>query len=201
MIKVKLFAWAVSPLLLLSLISPPVALAQNNSPSKGTSGTLSGSNPTAGSQTAISVPVTVTAPGAGGFQPVTAVITIVPGTGGAPPTVTVPTTIQTAVNTAGTNAVVTFSTGSLTQTQVATLVSATPTIVASLGGDVPGTITVSTTQGNNTTSSAQATTLGDAATLMTTAVANAPSNGIVVLEVNDITVRISPSNRSNLNSQ
>lgn len=201
MIKVKLFAWAVSPLLLLSLISSPIALAQNNPPSKGPAAFPSGNAPTAGSQTAISVPVTVTAPGLGGFQPVSGVITIVPGTNGAPPTITIPAAIQTALNTAGTNAVVTFSTGSLTQTQVATLVSATPTIVASLGGDVPGTITVSTTQGNNTTSTATAATLGDAATLMTTAVANAPSNGIVVLEVNDITVRISPSNRGNLNSQ
>lgn len=197
MIKVNLFAWAVSPLLLLSLISSPVALAQ--SPSKGTAGTGSGSNPTGGSQTAISVPVT--APGAGGFQPVTGVITIVPGTSGAPPTITVPAAIQTAVNTAGASAVITLSTGSLTQVQLSTLVSATPTIVVSLGGDVQGGITVSTTQGNNTTSTATATTLGEAGSLMTTAVANAPSNGIVVLEVNDITVRLSPSNRANLNSQ
>jgi len=198
MIKVSLFAWAVSPLLLLTLISSPVTLAQNT-PSKGTAGSVSGSNPTGGSQTAISVPVTVTAPGAGGFQPVTGVITIVPGTGGAAPTITVPAAVQTAVNTAGASAVITLSTGSLTQVQLSTLVSATPTIVVSLGGDVPG--TVSTTQGNNTTSTATAATLGEAASLMTTAVANAPSNGIVVLEVNDITVRLSPSNRANLNSQ
>jgi hypothetical protein len=200
MIKVSLFAWAVSPLLLLTLISSPVTLAQNT-PSKGTAGSVSGSNPTGGSQTAISVPVTVTAPGAGGFQPVTGVITIVPGTGGAAPTITVPAAVQTAVNTAGASAVITLSTGSLTQVQLSTLVSATPTIVVSLGGDVPGTVTVSTTQGNNTTSTATAATLGEAASLMTTAVANAPSNGIVVLEVNDITVRLSPSNRANLNSQ
>jgi hypothetical protein len=199
MIKVNLFAWAVSPLLLLSLISSPVALAQ--SPSKGTAGTGSGSNPTAGSQTAISVPVTVTAPGAGGFQPVTGVITIVPGTSGAPPTITVPAAIQTAVNTAGASAVITLSTGSLTQQQLATLVSATPTIVASLGGDVPGTITISTTQDDNTTSTVTAATLGEAASLMTTAVADAPANGIVVLEIGDVTVRLSPSNRTNLNSQ
>lgn len=201
MIKVKLFAWAVSPLLLLSLISPPFALAQNNSPSKGTAGTISGSNPTAGSQTAISVPFTVTAPGAGGLQPVTGVITIVPGTSGAAPTITVPAAIQTAVNTAGASAVVTLSAGSLTQQQLATLVSATPTIVASLGGDVQGGITVSTTQDNNTISTATATTLGEAGSLITTAVANTPANGIVVLEIGDITVRISPSNRTNLNLQ
>jgi hypothetical protein len=129
------------------------------------------------------------------------VITIVPGTGGAAPTITVPAAIQTAVNTAGASAVITLSTGSLTQVQLSTLVSATPTIVASLGGDVQGGITVSTTQGNNTTSTATATTLGEAGSLMTTAVANAPANGIVVLEIGDVTVRISPSNRTNLNLQ
>jgi len=197
MIKVNLFAWTVSPLVLLSLISSPVTLAQ----SQGPAGFPSGNTPTAGSQTAISVPVTVTAPGAGGFQPVTGVITIVPGANGAPPTITVPAAIQTAVNTTGASAVITLSTGSLTQVQLSTLVSATPTIVASLGGEVQGGITVSTTQGNNTTSTATAATLGEAASLMTTAVANAPSNGIVVLEIGDITVRLSPSNRTNLNSQ
>ncbi len=196
MIKVNLFAWTVSPLVLLSLISSPVTLAQ----SQGPAGFPSGNTPTAGSQTPISVPVTVSTPG--GFQTAVAgVITIVPGTNAAPPTITVPAAIQTAVNTAGASAVITLSTGSLTQVQLSTLVSATPTIVASLGGDVPGTITISTTQDNNTTSAATAATLGEAASLMTTAVANAPANGIVVLEVNDITVRISPSNRTNLNLQ
>lgn len=196
MIKVNLFAWTVSPLVLLSLISSPVTLAQ----SQGPAGFPSGNTPTAGSQTPISVPVTVSTPG--GFQTAVAgVITIVPGTNAAPPTITVPAAIQTAVNTAGASAVITLSTGSLTQVQLSTLVSATPTIVASLGGDVPGTITISTTQDNNTTSAATAATLGEAASLMTTAVANAPANGIVVLEVNDITVRISPSNRANLNLQ
>jgi hypothetical protein len=129
------------------------------------------------------------------------VVTIVPGTNGAPPTITIPPVIQTAVNTAGASAIITLSTGSLTQQQLATLVSATPTIVASLGGEVTGTITISTTQDNNTTSAVTAATLGEAASLMTTAVANAPANGIVVLEIGDVTVRISPSNRTNLNLQ
>jgi hypothetical protein len=198
MIKVNLFAWTVSPLLLLSLMSSPVTLAQNT-PSKGPAGFPSGNAPTAGSQTPISVPVTVSTPG--GFQPVIDVVTIVPGTNGAPPTITIPPAIQTAVNTAGASAIITLSTGSLTQQQLATLVSATPTIVASLGGDVPGTITISTTQDDNTTSTVTAATLGEAASLMTTAVANAPANGIVVLEIGDVTVRISPSNRTNLNLQ
>jgi hypothetical protein len=129
------------------------------------------------------------------------VVTIVPGTNGAPPTITIPPVIQTAVNTAGASAIITLSTGSLTQQQLATLVSATPTIVASLGGEVTGTITINTTQNNNTTSAVTAATLGEAASLMTTAVANAPANGIVVLEIGDVTVRISPSNRTNLNLQ
>jgi len=196
MIKVNLFAWTVSPLVLLSLISSPVTLAQ----SQGPAGFPSGNTPTAGSQTPISVPVTVFTPG--GFQPaVVGVVTIVPGTNGAPPTITIPPVIQTAVNTAGASAIITLSTGSLTQQQLATLVSATPTIVASLGGEVTGTITISTTQNNNTTSAVTAATLGEAASLMTTAVANAPANGIVVLEIGDVTVRISPSNRTNLNLQ
>ena len=195
MIKVNLFAWTVSPLVLLSLISSPVTLAQ----SQGPAGFPSGNTPTAGSQTPISVPVTVSTPG--GFQTVIDVVTIVPGTNGAPPTITIPPVIQTAVNTAGASAIITLSTGSLTQQQLATLVSATPTIVASLGGDVPGTITISTTQDDNTTSTVTAATLGEAASLMTTAVANAPANGIVVLEIGDVTVRISPSNRTNLNLQ
>ncbi len=195
MIKVNLFAWTVSPLVLLSLISSPVTLAQ----SKGPAGFLSGNAPTAGSQTPISVPVTVTPPG--GIQPFNDLITIVPGTNGGPLTIIIPPTITTAVNEAGTNIIIVFSTGSLTQQQLATLVSATPTIVASLGGDVPGTITISTTQDNNTTSTVTAATLGEAASLMTTAVADAPANGIVVLEIGDVTVRISPSNRTNLNLQ
>jgi hypothetical protein len=196
MIKVNLFAWTVSPLVLLSLISSPVTLAQ----SQGPAGFPSGNTPTAGSQTPISVPVTVSTPG--GFQTaVVGVVTIVPGTNGAPPTITIPPVIQTAVNTAGASAIITLSTGSLTQQQLATLVSATPTIVASLGGEVTGTITISTTQDNNTTSAVTAATLGEAASLMTTAVANAPANGIVVLEIGDVTVRISPSNRTNLNLQ
>jgi hypothetical protein len=196
MIKVNLFAWTVSPLVLLSLISSPVTLAQ----SQGPAGFPSGNTPTAGSQTPISVPVTVSTPG--GFQTAVAgVVTIVPGTNGAPPTITIPPVIQTAVNTAGASAIITLSTGSLTQQQLATLVSATPTIVASLGGEVTGTITISTTQDNNTTSAVTAATLGEAASLMTTAVANAPANGIVVLEIGDVTVRISPSNKTNLNLQ
>ena len=196
MIKVNLFAWTVSPLVLLSLISSPVTLAQ----SQGPAGFPSGNTPTAGSQTPISVPVTVFTPG-GVQTAVVGVVTIVPGTNGAPPTITIPPAIQTAVNTAGASAIITLSTGSLTQQQLATLVSATPTIVASLGGDVPGTITISTTQDDNTTSTVTAATLGEAASLMTTAVANAPANGIVVLEIGDVTVRISPSNRTNLNLQ
>lgn len=196
MIKVNLFAWTVSPLVLLSLISSPVTLAQ----SQGPAGFPSGNAPTAGSQTPISVPVTVSPPG-GVQTAVVGVITIVPGTNGAPPTITIPAAIQTAVNTAGASAIIILSAGSLTQQQLATLVSATPTIVASLGGDVQGGITVSTTQDNNTISTATATTLGEAGSLITTAAANAPANGIVVLEIGDITVRISPSNRTNLNLQ
>ena len=196
MIKVNLFAWTVSPLVLLSLISSPVTLAQ----SQGPAGFPSGNTPTAGSQTPISVPVTVSTPG--GFQTaVVGVVTIVPGTNGAPPTITIPPAIQAAVNAAGGGVIIVFRTGSLIQQRLATLASATPTIVASLGGDVPETITISTTQDNNTTSTVTAATLGEAASLMTTAVANAPANGIVVLEIGDVTVRISPSNRTNLNLQ
>ena len=107
MIKVNLFAWTVSSLVLLSLISSPVTLAQ----SQGPAGFPSGNTPTAGSQTPISVPVTVSTPG--GFQTVIDVVTIVPGTNGAPPTITIPPAIQTAVNTAGASAIITLSTGSL----------------------------------------------------------------------------------------
>ena len=196
MIKVNLFAWTVSPLVLLSLISSPVTLAQ----SQGPAGFPSGNTPTAGSQTPISVPVTVFTPG-GVQTAVVGVVTIVPGTNGAPPTITIPAAIQAAVNAAGGGVIIVFRTGSLIQQRLAALASATPTIVASLGGDVQGGITVSTAQDNNTTSTATATTLGEAGSLITTAVANAPANGIVVLEIGDITVRISPSNRTNLNLQ
>ena len=195
MIKVNLFAWTVSPLVLLSLISSPVTLAQ----SQGPAGFPSGNAPTAGSQTPISVPVTVTPPG--GIQPFNDLITIVPGTNGGPLTIIIPPTITTAVNEAGTNIIIVFRTGSLTQQQIATLTSAIPTIVTSLEGEVQGTITVSIIQDNNTIGTVTAATLGEAASLSTEAVANAPANGIVVLEIGDVTVRISPSNRTNLNLQ
>lgn len=186
MIKVNLFAWTVSPLVLLSLISSPVTLAQ----SQGPAGFPSGNTPTAGSQTPISVPVTVFTPG--GFQTaVVGVVTIVPGTNGAPPTITISPAIQAAVNAAGGAVIIDFRTGSLTQQQLATLASTTPTIVTSLEGEVQGTITVSIIQGNNTTSANTATTLAEASALLTESLAAAPGGSSIALGVGDITVIIS----------
>ena len=119
----------------------PSALAQT--PSGGTAGTSSGSNPTGGSQTVISVPFV----GTGSGYSVNSSVTITPGTGGAPPTVSVPAPVSALLNAAGSSVSLVFSTGTLSQQQIATLVASAPSIVTNLEGKVPGTIVVTTNGG------------------------------------------------------
>jgi hypothetical protein len=184
-----LFLSALTPLVVTSLA--PSVLAQ----SQGTAGTTSGSNPTGGSQTVISVPTTISAPGtAGGFQPVSANVTIIPATTpGGQVTVTVPAPIATAVNTAGSNAVITFSTGSLSQVQVAALVSAlSPTVASNTSANVGGGIVIESQSGGTTTSSQTVTTFAAAITTLGAVMASAPPGGRVSIQVGGIRVVVSP---------
>ena len=192
MLKARFWALclsALTPLVVTSLA--PSVLAQ----SQGPAGFTSGNAPTAGSQTSISVPTTISAPGtAGGFQPVSANVTITPATTpGGQVTVTVPAAIATAVNTAGSNAVITFSTGSLSQVQVAALVSAlSPTVASNINGEVPGTIIIESQSGGTTTSSQIVTTFAAAIAVLGSGMASAPPGGGISIQVGGIRVVISP---------
>ena len=195
MFKRTSWAWAMSPLLALALSSTQVSLAQ--SPSKGPAGSTSGNVPTAASNTTFSVPVTVSAPGAGGSTPVSGNLAVTTGAAGQPPTISAPPAITNAVAAAGTSAVITLSTGNLTQQQIATLVSAVATVTTSLQGSVPGEIIVSTLQGNNTIGQQTFTTLSQAFTALSAGlgnVANIP-NGAFSLQVGEVRVNLIPSNR------
>ena len=190
MLKPRFLALCLSvltPLVVTSLA--PSVLAQ----SQGTAGTTSGSNPTGGSQTVISVPTTISAPGtAGGFQPVSANVTIATTPGGQV-TVTIPAVIATAVNTAGSNAVITFSTGSLSQVQIAALVSAlSPTVASNTSADVAGGIVIESQSGGTTTSSQTVTTFAAAITALGAVMASAPPGGRVSIQVGNIKVVVSP---------
>ena len=194
MLKAHFSTFCVSlltPLILTSM--SPFALAQF-SPSRGPAGSISGNAPTGGSQTPISVPTTISAPGAGGFQPVSANVTITPATTpGGQVTVTVPVAIATAVNAAGSNAVITFSTGSLSQVQVAALVSAlSPTVASNINGEVPGTIIIESQSGGTTTSSQIVTTFAAAIAVLGSGMASAPPGGSISIQVGGIRVVISP---------
>jgi hypothetical protein len=195
MLKAHFSTFCVSlltPLILTSM--SPFALAQL-SPSRGTAGSISGNAPTGGSQTPISVPTTISAPGTfGGFQPVSANVTITPATTpGGQVTVTVPAVIATAVNAAGSNAVITFSTGSLSQIQIAALVSAlSPTVANNINGEVPGGIVIESQSGGTTTSSQTVTTFAAAIAALGAGIAAAPPGGRISIQVGGIRVVISP---------
>ena len=213
MFKKSSFAWVMSPLLMASFLFPQVSWAQRapspgtsggtsgsnptggsntifGVPSPGTSATRSGSNPTGGSNTVFGVPVTITAPGAGGFQPVSGSLTVTPGADGQPPTISISSpTILAAVNAAGTNAVIIFSTGTLTQQQIAILVSAVATEATTLQATVPVEIVVSTLTGSETL-----TTLGEAFTALSDDIGNVDNipNGAFSLQVGTVEVVINP---------
>lgn len=197
MLKARFLALCLSALtpLVVTSLAPSVLAGQN-------AGSTSGSNPTGASQTVISVPATISAPGTvGGFQPVTANVVITPpSTPGGQPTITVPAPIATAVNTAGSNAVITFSTGSLNQQQIVALVAAlAPTVVNNTNADVPaGIIVESQSSTGVTTSSSVANTFGAASTALATQLAAPPAGGVVTLQVGNILVVISPSDAAGL---
>jgi hypothetical protein len=108
-------------------------------------------------------------------------------------TVTVPAPIAAAVNTAGSNAVITFSTGSLSQVQVAALVSAlSPTVASNTSADVAGGIVIEGQSGGTTTSSQTVTTFAAAITALGSIMAAAPPGGRVSIQVGGIRVVISP---------
>lgn len=191
MLKARFLALCLSALtpLVMTSLAPSVLAGQN-------AGSTSGSNPTGASQTVISVPATISAPGTvGGFQPVTANVVITPpSTPGGQPTITIPAPIATAVNTAGSNAVITFSTGSLSQQQIVALVSAvSPTVASNTNSTVAGGVTVEVqSSAGATTSSSVANTFGAAITQLATTLAAPPAGGRVSIRVGNVRVVISP---------
>jgi hypothetical protein len=137
----------------------------------------------------------------GGFQPVSGDITITPPTTpGGQVTVTIPPAIATAVSAAGSNAVITFSAGTVSQQQVVALVAAlAPTVVNNTNADVPaGIIVESQSSTGVTTSSSVTNTFGAAITALATQLAAPPAGGVVTLQVGNILVVISPSDAAGL---
>ncbi len=197
MLKARFLALCLSALtpLVVTSLAPSVLAGQN-------AGSTSGNNPTGGSQTVFSIPITISAPGTvGGFQPVSGnIIITASSTPGGPPTVTLPATIAAALNTAGSNAVITFSTGSLSQQQIVALVSALSLTVASnTNSTVAGGIIVEVQSSTGaTTSSSVANTFGAAITALATQLAALPAGGVVTLQVGNVRVVISPSDAAGL---
>ncbi len=192
MLKLRFLALLFSGLTPFVINSFSVSVLAQGAPSRGPAGFTSGSAPTGGSQTVISVPTTITAPGGGGVQPVSGNISVTTTAGGQP-VVTIPPAISTAVSTAGSNAVITFSTGSLSQQQIATLVSAVaPTVVNNTNAEVPGGVTIETQSSTGgTISSSTATTMGAAITALATQLASPSSGGRVSIQVGNVRVVIS----------
>lgn len=140
-IKSLILALSLSPLLLSAWQLPSQAEISQNPPSKGIAGSTSGNNTGAAGSTIFSVPITVQ----NGGTTTTGNITVTPGEAGTPPVITVPSTVQAAVNTSAQSAVVTLQTGGLTQQQVADVVkSLTQTIANNTQGKVPNGVVVKT---------------------------------------------------------
>jgi hypothetical protein len=166
----SIFFATLTPLIFNSL--SPSAIAQT--PSGGVAGTVSGNNPTGGSQTPISVPIQI-----GGATPLATGITI--SNSGA---VTLSPGLQTSLNGLGQGITATFSTGTISQVQIATLIAAAPSISNSLSGQVAGDVTV-TINGVTTTFS----TLGLAQTALSTALGATP-NAPFTLTAGTVTVNV-----------
>ena len=166
----SLFFATLTPLIFNSL--SPSAIAQT--PSGGGAGTLSGNNPTGGSQTAVSVPIQI-----GGTTPLATGITV--SNSGV---VTLSPGLQTSLNGLGQGITATFSTGTISQVQIATLIAAAPSISNSLNGQVQGSVTV-TINGQTTTFS----TLGLAQTSLSNSLSATP-NSPFTLTAGNVTVKV-----------
>lgn len=180
MIKIKslILALTLSPVLLNAWQLPNQAQLSPNSPSKGTAGSVSGNNSGAASFTIFSVPVTLKNGGTpkkpkNGDTPKNGNITVTNSGGIAK--ITVPPSLQNALNTSAQNAVVTLQTGGLTQQQVAALVvTVAPLIVNSTQAPVPGRLLLSTGSGGQRQSFP---TLAAAISYLRTAITTLPING------------------------
>ncbi|RCJ35183.1 hypothetical protein A6769_19030 [Nostoc punctiforme NIES-2108] len=182
-IKSFILAFSLSPLLLSAWQLPSQAQLSQDSPSKGTAGSVSGNNGGASSTSVFSTPVTVQTDGATTSGNIT-VTTSANGTF----VITVSPAIQTAVNTAGQNAVVALQAGGLTQQEVASLIaSLAPTIVNSTQAQVPGGILLQTGTGLGQSFS----TLAAAITSLSTSISALPANGSISLQIGGNTIVIS----------
>jgi hypothetical protein len=180
MLKIKSFFFALSltPLLLTAWQLPNQAQT-GNSPSLGTAGGASGGGTTGSSGTVLSVPTTVTGAGLGSATGNLEINFTPEGT----PILTVPPVLQTAVSSTARSVSVTFSTGSLSQQQVAQVVSALPAIATSLGASISTPVTVGGQSFTN---------LGSALTAVQNQVSG-PGNGLVTVRIGTTSIRISPA--------
>jgi hypothetical protein len=180
MLKARFFALCLSILTPLSLSSiSPSTLAQT--PSGGVAGTTSGNNPTGGSQTTIAVPFV----GTGNGFTVNSNVTVTPGANGAPPNVSVPAPVAALLNAAGSSVSIAFSTGTLSQQQIATLIASAPAIVTTLDGGVAGNIVLTTAGGPEQTF----TSFAGAQSVLTSFTTSNPT-GTFTLTVGNITVSV-----------
>lgn len=195
MLNFKKYAVLAGSLLLVTLSLPKESSAQTTvtiPPSKVTAGTASGGGTNGSSNTNFSVPVNATG---NAITPASPQITFVLQPDGSL-AITIPPAVTQAVNTAGTNLQLTFATGSLSQQQIAVLVSALPAIVNSLNGGVPGTVVLQPLQGNSNQPAGAPqvfTTLGDAFVALQTQFINANTQRAFSLSVGDVKVTLRPS--------
>ncbi|MBC1224308.1 hypothetical protein GNF10_07325 [Nostoc sp. UCD121] len=170
MIKIKslILAFSLSPLLLSAWQLPSQAQLSQNSPSKGTAGSVSGNNAGAGSISVFSVPVNVQ-------------------TGGGTFTITVSPTVQAALNAAAQSAVVALQSGGSTQQQIASLLASGATLtVSSTEAPVAGGISLQTVAGAGQSSP----TLAAAIVSVGNSISALP-NGSVSLQIGGNTIVIS----------
>ncbi|MEH1767102.1 hypothetical protein [Nostoc sp.] len=188
MIKIKslILAFSLSPLLLSAWQLASQAQLSQNSPSKGTAGSVSGNNGGAASISVFSVPVTVQT----GGSTTSGNVTVTTGAGGTS-TITVSPAVQTAINAAGQSAVVALQTGGSTQQEVASLVASGGTLtVSSTEAPVLNQVSVITTA-NGSTQTQGFPTIGAAIAFVRTSIAALPANGSVSLQIGGNTIVIS----------
>lgn len=182
-------SWVLSPLLIASLFCPQMALAQ--SPSKGAAGNTSGNAPTAASDTNFAVPVTGSTLGAPSFQSTSTNVSTTTSPSGEL-TVVAPPAVTQSVTTASNTVLVTFSTGTSSQQQTATLITSPPTVVNITSAEVPGQVVVESSQGGQQTSTSRLNTLGQAFDTLSAGVATASADTSYTLEVNGLQITVSP---------
>ncbi|MEH1922812.1 hypothetical protein [Nostoc sp.] len=185
-IKSLILAFSLSPLLLSAWQLPSEAQLSQNSPSKGTAGSVSGNNGGAASISVFSVPITVQSGGVTTSGNIT-VTTNASGTF----IITVSPAIQTAVNTAGQNAIVALQTGGSIQQQIASLLASGAALtVSSTEAPVLNQVSVITTVSGSTQTQGFPT-IGDAIAFVRTSIAALPANGSVSLQIGGNTIVIS----------